>query len=281
MPSFPTRRFSELSKSDLGGKNVLITGASSGIGRELSRCFAAEGSNLLLGCHPSEKDILEGWASELRAMYGVRVSALPIDLSDERGPETLYGSVKRTVDRIDVLVNNAGILHYGDFSEIPLRDHESLVKVNVIAYLKLMRFFLNDMVKVGEGRILNVVSAAAFQATVYHATYGASKAFIQSLSEAANEELKGTGVSVFTFNPSYTKTPLLSRGGFPERVWWYRISGLSDPADMARKAMKAFKQEKPLYIPGIRNWLVHSVLVRVMPRSLLNTLSGWVLREER
>ncbi len=270
-----------MSKSDLGGKNVLITGASSGIGRELSRCFAAEGSNLLLGCHPSEKDILEGWASELRAMYGVRVSALPIDLSDDRGPETLYDSVKRTVDRIDVLVNNAGILHYGDFSEIPLRDHESLVKVNVIAYLKLMRFFLNDMVKVGEGRILNVVSAAAFQATVYHATYGASKAFIQSLSEAANEEIKGTGVSVFTFNPSYTKTPLLSRGGFPERVWWYRISGLSDPADMARKAMKAFKQEKPLYIPGIRNWLVHSVLVRVMPRSLLNTLSGWVLREER
>lgn len=268
-------------KYNLKGRNTLITGASSGIGRELSRCFAAEGSNLILGCHPSEKDILETWATELTGEYRVRVSALPIDLSDSKGPENLYDSVKRTVDRIDVLVNNAGILHYGYFSEIPLRDHESLVEVNVIAYLKLMRLFMTDMIKAGEGRILNVVSAAAFQPTVYHATYGASKAFIQSLSEAVNEELKGTGVKVFTFNPSYTRTPLLDRGGFPVRIWWYRISGLSDPADMARKAIKAFKNEKPVYIPGLRNWFVHSVLIRVMPRRVLNTLGRWVLREER
>ena len=267
-------------KYDLRGKNVLITGASSGIGRELSRCFAAEGSTLLLGCHPSEKEILEGWINELTVRYGVRASALPIDLSAERGPETLYDSAKRTVDRVDVLVNSAGILHYGHFSEIPVGDHESLVKINVIAYMKLMRLFLPDMVKSGEGRILNVVSTAAFQPTPWHAAYGASKAFMQSLSEAVNEELRGTGTKVFTFNPSYTRTPLLSRGGFPERVWWYRIRGLSDPADMARKAVKAFKREKPVYIPGRRNWLVHSLLTRVLPRRFLNSLGRWVLRGE-
>lgn len=269
-----------MEKSDLRGKNVLITGASSGMGRELSRCFAAEGSNLLLGCHPAEKDILERWTTELAGRYGVRVSGLPIDLSDSGGPENLYDSVKRTVDKVDVLVNNAGVLHYGCFGEIPLRDHELLVNLNVTAYVKLMKLFLTDMMKAGDGRILNVVSAAAFQPTVYHATYGASKAFIQSLSEAVDQELKGTGVKVFTFNPSYTKTPLLSRGGFPARIWWYRISGLSDPADMARKAMKAFQEQKPVCIPGLRNWLVHSILIRVIPRRLLNTLSRWVLRGE-
>jgi short-subunit dehydrogenase len=269
-----------LPKSNLKGRNILVTGASSGIGKELSRCFAAEGSNLILGCHPSEKDILERWATELADKYAVKVSALPIDLSDDKGPENLYDFVKRSVGRIDVLVNNAGVLHYGCFSEIPLQDHESLVKVNVVAYLKLMRLFMTDMIKAGEGRILNVVSAAAFQPTVYHATYGASKAFIQSLSEAVNEELKGTGVKVFTFNPSYTKTPLLNRGGFPVRIWWYRVSGLSDPADMALKAIKAFKKEKAVYIPGFRNWFVHSILIRLMPRKFLNTLSRWVLRGE-
>jgi len=270
-----------LPKYDLRGRNVLITGASSGIGRELSRCFAAEGSNLALGSHPSEKDMLERWTAELAEKYPVGVSGFPIDLAEVSGPEGLYDSVKRTVGRIDVLVNNAGILHYGHFSEISLKDHEALIEVNVIAYFKLMRLFLPDMVKAGGGRILNVVSTAAFQPTPHHAAYGASKAFMQSLSEAVNGELKGTGVKVLTFNPSYTRTPLLSRGGFPPRVWWYRISGLSDPGDMARKAMKAFKKEKTLYIPGIRNWLVHSVLIRVVPRGLLNTLSTWVLREER
>ena len=202
------------------------------------------------------------------------------DLSNRGGPEDLYDAVKRIVDRIDVLVNNAGVLHYGCFADIHLSDHELLVKLNVMAYLKLMRLFLADMVKAGEGRILNVVSAAAFQPTVYHATYGASKAFTQSLSEAVDEEIKGTGVRVFTFNPSYTRTPLLNRGGFPSRIWWYRISGLSDPADMARQAVKAFKQGKPVYIPGLRNWFTHSILVRVMPRSLLNALGRWVLRGE-
>jgi short-subunit dehydrogenase len=268
----------ELPKYDLRGKNVLITGASSGIGRELSRCFAAEGGNLALGCHPSEKDILEEWVNELTVRYGVKASALPVDLSESDGPEKLYNSVKSSLDRIDVLVNNAGILHYGHFRDMPGGDHELLVKLNVLAYMKLMRLFLDDMVKAGEGRILNVVSAAAFQPTPYHATYGASKAFIQSLSEAVDQELKDTGVRVFTFNPSYTRTRLLSSGGFPERVWWYWISGLGDPADMAYKAVKAFKQGKPVYIPGLRNWVVHSILARILPRRMLNYLGRWVLR---
>ena len=268
-------------KYDLRAKNVLITGASSGIGRELSRCFAAEGSNLALGCHPSDKDILERWGAELAQKYGVKVSGFPIDLAEPGGPERMCDSVKRTFGNIHVLVNNAGILHYGKFSEIPLADHNTLLEVNVAAYLKLMRILLPDMVKAGEGRILNVVSTSAFQPTPYHAAYGASKAFVQSLSEAVNGELNGTGVRVLTFNPSYIRTPLLSRGGFPPRVWWYRISGLGDPEDMARKAVKAFKKDKPLFIPGVRNWLVHSVLTRVMPRSLLNALSTRVLREER
>ncbi len=270
-----------MGKFDLSGKNVLITGASSGIGKELSECFAKEGSNLLLGCHPSEKDILTKWADELHNRYAVKTTTFPIDLSEENGPENLYQQIKQSRDRIDVLVNNAGILLYGNFHEIPLERQELLVNLNLIAYFKLMRLFLPDMVDAKEGRILNVVSTAAFQPTVHHATYGASKAFVQSLSQAVNQEIKGTGVKVFTLNPSYTSTPLLKGGGFPERIWWHMISGLSEPKVIAHKGMKAFKSEKTVYIPGLRNWFIHSILIRLTPRSLVDILSYWALRERR
>jgi short-subunit dehydrogenase len=270
-----------LGKLELKGKRVLITGASSGIGRELAACFAGEGCDLLLGCLPSEADILDAWTGELRVKYGVEIATFPLDLAEDNGPERLYDAVKEHADSVDVLVNNAGVLYYGDFHDTPLERHELLVKVNLVAYFKLMWLFISDMVVAGEGRVLNVVSTAAFQPTVYHASYGAAKAFVQSMSEAVNEELKGTGVKVCTFNPSYTDTPLLRGGGFPARLWWFWISGLSDPAVMARKAVKAFKKEKAVYIPGFRNWFVHTILVRVVPRRLSNLLAYWVLREAR
>ena len=268
-----------MSRFNLEGKNVLITGASSGIGKELSECFAKEGSNLLLGCHPLEKDALEKWAGELQNKYTVKTSTFPIDLSEEKGPENLYETVKESVDRVDVLVNNAGILFYGNFHEIPLERQESLIKVNLMAYFKLMRLFLPEMIEAKEGRILNVVSVAAFQPTVFHAAYGASKAFIQSLSEAVNQEIRGTKVKILTLNPSYTDTPLLKSGGFPQKIWWFKISGLNDPAVIARKGMKAFKQDREVYIPGLVNSFIHSILIRLAPRRLTNAISCRALKE--
>jgi short-subunit dehydrogenase len=268
-----------LGKFHLKGRNTLITGASSGIGKELSECFAREGSNLLLGCHPSEEDVLTEWADQLRHRHGVKATAFPIDLSEETGPESLHQAVVGSGERIDVLVNNAGIMAYGNFHQISLEDQHTLVKVNLIAYMKLMRLFLPQMIEAGEGRVLNVVSVAAFQPTAYHAAYGASKAFVQSLSEAVNQEIKGTGVKVVTLNPSYTDTPLLKSGGFPDRLWWFHVSGVSDPAVIARKGMKAFKREKAVYIPGIVNRFVHSFLPRLVPRALTNAISRRALRE--
>jgi len=267
-----------LSKFDLRGKNVLITGASSGIGRELAGCFAGEGSNLFLGCHPAEEDILREWAQQLQEKYAVRTATFPIDLSEEKGPENLYEQVRESAGKVDVLVNNAGILAYGKFHEIPLEQQEALINVNATAYFKLMRLFLPEMIAAKEGRVLNVASAAAFQPTAFHAVYGGTKAFVQSLSEAVNREIKGTGVKVFTLNPSYTDTRILKSGGFPERVWWYKISGFSDPAIIARKAIQAFKKEKAIYIPGRINWFVHSILIRFAPRRLVNAISYWGLR---
>ena len=263
----------------LKGATVLITGASSGIGKSLSRCFAQEGSILLLGCHPGERQILESWASELSLQFGSMVSTYPVDLSRDDGPESLYVMAKRDHPKIDILVNNAGIISYGEFYRIPVNRHETLVRVNALAYLKLMHLALDDMVARGSGRVLNVVSVSAFQPTAFQAVYGATKAFIQSLSGAINQELAGTGIMVCTLNPSYTDTPMLKGNDFPRHLRWFKISGLSDPDTIARKGIKAFKKGKLIYIPGLSNWFVHSVLIKFTPRIFADFLSRFSMRE--
>ncbi|MBE0480720.1 MAG: SDR family NAD(P)-dependent oxidoreductase [Dehalococcoidia bacterium] len=267
-----------MGKFDLSGKNVLITGASSGIGKELSRCFAAEGANLYMGCRPSEKDQLEGWAAEVEQAYGVKTATFPIDLASDRGPEELHEAARKAAGKIDVLVNNAGIFRYGSFHEIPLDYHDCLVRVNLMAYYKLMRLAIPHMVEAREGRVLNVVSAAAFQPTVYHAIYGAAKSFVQSLSEAVNQEVRGTGVKICTLNPPYTDTALLRDGGFPTNIWWLKVSGLCDAGTIARKGTRAFKAGKEVYIPGFINAFLHTILIRFFPRRVVNAISCWSLR---
>ncbi|NTV53364.1 MAG: SDR family NAD(P)-dependent oxidoreductase, partial [Candidatus Firestonebacteria bacterium] len=205
------------------GKNVVITGASSGIGKELSACFAQQGANCFLGCLPAERNQLTSWAEKLRQEHAVRVHLFPLDLSQAEGPEQFHASIRALGEPIHVLVNNAGIIAYGSFGDLPLELQEKIIHVNVIAYFKLMRLFLPQLTAAGEGRILNVVSASAFQPSPYLAVYGAGKAFIQMLSEALNAELIGSGVRVQTLNPPYTNTPLLKGHGFPKQLWWYRI----------------------------------------------------------
>jgi uncharacterized protein len=265
----------------LRGKNVLITGAASGIGKALAECFAREGSNLFLGSHPREEDLLCRWADYLEHQYHIKTKKFLVDLALASGPELLYKQVVQTGEGIDILVNNAGVMLYGGFATLPLDGQIEMISINVIAYVKLMRLFLPDLMKRKSGRILNVVSASAFQPSAHHAVYGATKAFVQSLSEAVGQEIKSSGIKICTLNPSYTDTPLLRGKGFPNKLWWFFISGLSSPEDIAHKGVNAFKKGKLIYIPGFQNWFIHAVLTRVTPRRLMSYISYRVLKEKR
>jgi len=267
-----------MSRYKLKDKHVLITGASSGIGKELSRCFAKEGAHCVLSAHSSEAPALSDLSGELERSYGIKTWSFGVDLAGEDGPKKLYDEVKAHVPVIDVLVNNAGLMVYGDFHQADISRQLVLVHVNIRALMLLMHLFLKDMAARCDGRILNVSSVSAFQPTAHHAVYGASKAFVQSLSEAANEEVRRSGVKVCTLNPSYTETPLIRGGDFPERLWWYTVSGLADPAVIARKGVEAFKKGKSLYIPGLKNWLVHILLQRISSRKLINYISYYALK---
>ncbi len=267
-----------MSKFEVKGKNVLITGAASGIGRELSILFAQDGANLILDDLPEKKEELASWARELSEKYGVKAWPFHINLADDKGPEKLYESARGVAGQIAVLVNDAGTFHYGNFTGIDFGKQEFMIKTNVLAVFKLTRLVLPDMIKAGEGRIMNLSSCSAFQPTVYHAAYGATKAFVQSMSEAINAEIKGTGVKILAFSPPYTKTPLLKAANLPEKLPWFYISGLWEPAVIAAQGYKAFKQGKTICIPGPMNWLMHSVVVRLSPHNMLNGISLWALK---
>lgn len=264
----------------LNGKTVLITGASSGIGRELARCFAMENARLIITSLPAEEEVLENWASTLRKHHRIQVNTLTEDLSLAGGPENLHRRTIQITPDIDVLVNNAGIMAYGIFHELSLESQEKLVTVNLMAYMALMRLFLPEMIRRGNGAIFNVSSVSAFVPTPRHSVYGASKAFVQNLSEAVHEEVNGTGVRTFTLNPGYSDTPLLQGNGFPEKLIFYRFGGKSDPAVIARKGVTAFKKGKRVYIPERHLWFLFMVLNRFAPRRLISKISNLMVRAE-
>jgi len=272
---------SHMSGYTLKDKYVLITGASSGIGKELARCFAKEGAHCILSAHPSEAPALSDLSGELESRYGIKTWSFGVDLAGEDGPKKLYDEVKAHVSVIDVLVNNAGLMVYGDFHQADISRQLTLVHVNIRAMMLLMRLFLKEMAARRDGRILNVSSVSAFQPTVHHAVYGASKAFVQSLSEAVNEEVRRSGVKVCTLNPSYTNTPLIKGGDFPEKLWWYAVSGLADPAVIAQKGVRALKKGKSLYIPGFKNRFIHILLPRISSRKIINFFSYHALKSRQ
>ena len=260
------------------GKKVLITGASSGIGKALSYEFAKRGAHLALGSLPEEKDILEAGARELSSRYGITTWTFPVDLLESGGPERLFCDVKEKTGVIDVLVNNAGTVAYGRFWEKPWERQHMTFQLNLAVPLKLMHLFLPDMVKKGEGMVCNTSSVSGLQPTPFQAVYGTTKAGLQSLSQAIRAELRGTGVTVCTVNPPYIDTRLLHMDGYPEDLRFYTLSGKKSPEWLARKAVNAFEKKKLMYVPGLSAWLIHVLLVRLSPRWLVDAVSYFALQ---
>jgi short-subunit dehydrogenase len=187
---------------------ALITGASSGIGAELSRVFARNGFDLVLVAR--RKEALAALSSELERDCGVRATVIASDLTAGDAPAKLFAAVRRRGIAVDVLVNNAGVAVFDRFVRNTPDDQMGLLRLNVVAVAALTRLFVAPMVARRRGRILNVASVAAFQPTPWLALYGASKAFVLSLTESLAVELEGTGVTATALCPGFTDTPLVT-----------------------------------------------------------------------
>jgi len=256
------------------GTTVLVTGSSMGIGKGLTRCFARDGANLVLTDHPSREADLKAWADELGRRYAVRTWVFAVDLTDPDGAERLHRDVVAAAGDVYGLVNNAGICWWGRFDEMPPVERlEKMVLLNCMAYAKLCRLVLPSMIGRKGGAILNVSSIAAFQPVANMALYGASKAFVQSLTESIRYELpRGSGVTVSTLNPAFTKTALLSDACIPADFIPLSIS-FSSADDIARQGYRAFRKGKMFHVTGWQNKILHQFTPRLLPRRAVNRIS--------
>ena len=190
---------------------ALVTGASSGIGMELSRIHARKGKDLILVARREER--LKELQQELIAENNIEVLVLAKDLSHSTAPQEIFDETQAKEIEVEYLINNAGFAGYGYFHERPLQDDLDMVNVNITALMLLTKLYLPGMVARGNGKILNVSSSASFMPGPMPSVYHASKAFVTSFSQALAEELKGTGVTVTALCPGMVDTEFVESSG--------------------------------------------------------------------
>ncbi|MDF1856731.1 SDR family oxidoreductase [Pseudooceanicola sp.] len=183
---------------------ALITGASSGIGREMARIHAARGGDLILVARREAE--LNALKAELEAAHGIAAHVFATDLAVEGAAVALYLTVKTAGLKVDTLINNAGFGGHGQHIERELSAELGMNDVNIRALISLTHVVARDMVATGAGRILNVGSTAGFLPGPNQAVYFASKAFVNSFSQALDEELRGKGVTCTVLTPGYVET---------------------------------------------------------------------------
>jgi short-subunit dehydrogenase len=227
---------------------ALVTGASSGLGAIFADQLAKRGLSLVLTGRDQAR--LSAVAQRVREIApNVGVELVVGDLGTDAGIDDLVARLDGRV--IDVLVNNAGFGTYGPFSQIDAGREHDLVAVNVDALVRLTHAVLPGMLARGRGRILNVASTIAFQPGPYQATYGASKAFVLSLSQALWAETRGSGVTVTALCPGPTRTGFVDAlGSDVSHTAIYR--SLAAPEPVVAAGLRALDRGRAVVIPGWR-----------------------------
>lgn len=242
-------------------KTALVTGASGGIGLEFARLLAADGYDVVLVARSREK--LEGVAAELKREHGVESWACPFDLSDPEAPARIAETVDEKGLSIDVLINNAGFGYDTPFIKSDPQRQRDLMQVNDVALVELCRLFAPAMVERQSGAILNVASIAGFMPGPYMATYYASKAFVQSFTQALHVELRLHGVSVSALCPGPVRTEFWNAAEAGHTV----LAHLAvSPRRVARSGLRALRWKKTLCVPGLVSKAAVFV-TRLVPRS--------------
>lgn len=242
---------------------VLITGASSGIGLHLAHEFARHGHLLILVA--PQLDELERIAVDIEREFRVGVQPLAKDLTQASAAQEIFDTFAAAGTQVDILVNNAGFGQRGKFWEIPLERHLQMVRLNVEAVLRLTQLFLADMVRRGQGRILNTASIAGFEPGPHLAVYHATKAFVLSLSEALATELKDTGVTLTALCPGPTDTDFFLKADMIDTNAFQKAN-LMAPQPVAEAAYRALMAGERIIVPGAMNKTMVASR-RLMPES--------------
>jgi len=250
--------------------SALVTGASSGIGEAAARLLAAHGTGHLV-LVARRADRLGRLAAEVARAHGTEVEVLTADLAD---PADLARVERRLADAerpVDLLVNNAGLGTTGPFATLPSDGEEHEIRVNVVALVRLTRAVLPGQIGRGRGAVLNVSSMSCYQPSPGSATYGASKAFVSSFSEAVHEEVRGSGVTVTALCPGFTRTEFHEASGATDN----RVPGFAwaSAESVAAAGLAAAAAGRALVVPGWGYKLIAGVTTP-LPRNAKRWIMG-------
>lgn len=250
-------------------KVVLITGASSGIGREFALLFARAGARLILtGRNEDRLALTKGEATKhCRGECHI----FRADLCRREGLRGLTAFVQKAGLRVDVLVNNAGFATYGYFHDLDAAEEMDEVALNISAVVYLTRYFLPAMVSRKEGWILNVASTAALlPACPFQAVYGASKAFIASFSLALSEEYRDKNIRISCLIPGNTNTRFWQRGHLKQRYGAQRAS-MASAQDVAQFGLDLLSRGKDIGVFKAKTAML-SWLIKFLPRRIITRI---------
>ena len=250
------------------GKNVLITGASSGIGKALAIEFAKKKYNIIAVAQDPQK--LSNLKSEAESTYNVIVHTIEKDLAQDRAAAELYDTIKQKGWNVDILVNDAGVGERGFFTDNSFEKYSEIIHLNILALTQLTHLYLKEMIFRNEGRILQLGSIAGFQPGPLMAVYHASKAYVVSLSEALATELNdmGSEVTITCLCPGPTDTDFFSRANaLNTNVYKNKETTMKSPEEVAEGAIDALMNGERIYIHGAMN-KVTTFIRRAIPKSM-------------
>lgn len=251
-------------------ETVLITGASSGIGKEIAHIYASRGNKLVLVARSTQK--LTKLKRELEEKYGIEAIVKSFDLSHSENAKQLYKETSSEGIDVDYLINNAGVGRMSEFINDELIENEKMMNLNMNSLVILSHLYLQDMKKRNSGGILNVASTAAFQPGPNMAVYYASKAFVLNFSEAIHEELQGSKIKVACLCPGPSKTDFFSGHGLSNLKALDKVPWTQSAEDVALVGVRALEGNRAVKISGLINFLV-ALSVRFTPRILIRKIT--------
>jgi uncharacterized protein len=247
-------------------KYALITGATSGIGLELAKLFAADQYNLIIVAR-NEQELSQ--SAEMLRQNGVEVISISKDLFKREAPFELYQEIKEKGLTVDALVNDAGQGVYGEFVDTELDRELDIIQLNIGAVVVLTKLFLKDMVARGSGKVLNLASIASKIPGPYQSVYHGTKAFVHFFTEAIRSEIKASGhddITITSLLPGATDTDFFNKADMEESKI-VQEGKLGDAAEVAKDGYEALMAGKDMVVSGFKN-KIQIAMSNIMPDSM-------------
>lgn len=253
---------------DFKGRWVVVTGASSGLGRELAIALARDyQANLVLTARRAAK--LAELKEDLVQKYAIEAVVVCADMSDPASVESLYRAAVGSAEIYGVILN-AGVTHFGRNSEIPWANFQAMLATNVTSVVRLSTLFTEYLVKTGRGGgIMTVSSLAGLMPIPYQAAYAGTKAFVTNYMQSIAAEMDGENISYTIFSPGGIDTEMVSGSNlnyFKDSMF------MQSAADCANAGLAAFRRRDLVYVPGLIN-RGQLLLSQLMPRNIVGKIS--------